>query len=348
MTDPLCRTSRRDFLQGVAGAAVASATALPLPSCKGTGRRGPVDSSSTPPVVDTHMHVWANDPERFPFPHPYDTSFRHVNVPHEATARMLLDDMDSCGVTHSVLVQVIYHGWDNSYVAECVRSHPDRFVGHGLIDPTDPRVAERLEYWVKEHGLAGMRFSAIYYRDGAKGGDGWIDSPAHDRAWRKARDLGAVFNFFLAPDQIPRLERMLTRHPEVTVCIDHLAQMDLSVENPEPQMRLLLSLAKHDNVRVKISELTSVAGTTYPFRESYSHLKRVYEAFGPDRLLWGTGYPGAARGSYGRPTLEEELALVRDELPFLDDEAREKMLGRNAALVWNLRVTTAAGADRSP
>jgi predicted TIM-barrel fold metal-dependent hydrolase len=112
--------------------------------------------------------------------------------------------------------------------------------------------------------------------------------------------------------------------------------MDLSVEDPEPQMRLLLSLAQYENVRVKVSELTSVTGMTYPFRDAYPYVKRVYEAFGPDRLLWGTGYPGAARGAYKRPTLKQELALIREGFPFLNHEARDKMLGGNAALLWGL------------
>jgi predicted TIM-barrel fold metal-dependent hydrolase len=63
-------------------------------------------------------------------------------------------------------------------------------------------------------------------------------------------------------------------------------------------------------------------------------VKRVYDAFGPDRLLWGTGFPGATRAQAGRPSLEEELALVRKEIPFFSVSDREKILGRNAARLW--------------
>ena len=74
----------------------------------------------------------------------------------------------------------------------------------------------------------------------------------------------------------------------------------------------------------------------YPFEDAYPWVKRVYEAFGPDRLLWGTGYPGTARAAYGRPTLKEELVLVREKIPFFSAEDREKILGRNAAQLWKL------------
>jgi predicted TIM-barrel fold metal-dependent hydrolase len=291
------------------------------------------ENQAKSPVIDTHMHVWANDPRRYPFPHPYLSDF--AGAPHEATVEMLIDDMDRHGCTHAVLVQVIYHGWDNRYVADCVRRFPERFKAHGLIDPTDPRVAEKLEFWIKEHGLHGMRFSPLYYQNGSHGGDGWLNAPQTHRLWGKAEELRAIFNFFIAPPQLPKLEEMVRAHPEVRVIVDHLGQMDFEVADPEPDFRKLLALARYSNVWVKVSEFSSVMKTAkYPFREVYPYVKRVYEAFGPDRLLFGTGYPGAARGAYQRPSLEMEIAIFRSEIPFFTPEDRERILGLNAARLW--------------
>ncbi|MCI0464595.1 MAG: amidohydrolase [Gemmataceae bacterium] len=263
--------SRRAFLAALAGSA-ASALAAP----------------AKPPVVDTHMHVWANDPVRFPFSHPYKPGEVPKGI---GTVEVLLDDMDQNGVTHCILVQVIHHGWDNRYLAHGIRAHPKRLKAHGLIDPTDPQVAQKLEYWVKEHGLAGMRFSPIYYQ----GRDDWLNSPAHQAAWKKAEELGAIFNFFISTAQLPKLETMIQRFPAVPVIIDHLSQVDLKVLDPAPALAKLLGLARYPKVWVKVSELASVSKSGhYPFADAYPWVKRVYDAFGPDRLLWGTGYPGAA------------------------------------------------------
>ncbi len=276
-------------------------------------------------IVDTHMHVWANDPQRYAFPHPYVKDFK--GAPHEGTLEMLIEDMDRHGCTHAVLVQVIYHGWDNTYVADCVKRFPQRLKAHGLIDPTDPQVAQKLEFWMKEHGLHGMRFSPIYYANGNRGGDGWLDAEVTHRLWRKAEELNAVFNFFIAPKQLPKLEKMVQAHKQVRIIIDHLGQMDLGVEDPEPDFRLLLAMARYPNVWVKVSELSSVSKSkTYPFADAYPYVKRVYEAFGPDRLLFGTGYPGSARAAYKRPTLAQEIDLIRREIPFFSDEDRAKIL----------------------
>lgn len=311
---------RRQFLAVAGAAAVSARTAA---AAETTKKR---------PIVDTHMHVWADDPQKYPFPHPYQKDF--AGPPAKGTVEMLIDDMDQHGCTHSVLVQVIYHGWDNTYVAECVRRYPKRLKAHGLIDPTDPKVADKLDYWMTERGLHGMRFSAIYYRDGNHGGDAWMNAPHFHRLWRKASELGAVFNFFIAPQQLPKLAKMVRTYPYVKVIVDHLSQVDLGQADPEPDFRQLLQMAKFPNVWVKVSELSSVSKSgEYPFPDAYPYVKRVYEAFGPDRLLFGTGYPGAARAHYKRPTLGKEIALI-DRMPFFTAEDRDKLLGGNAVKLW--------------
>ena len=289
-------------------------------------------SASRAPVIDTHMHVWSNDTARYPFAHPNERNFKPP--PLAGTVEMLLEEMDRHAIDHAVLVQVIYYGWDNRYVAECVRRHPRRFRAHGLIDPTDPNVAAKLEYWVREQGLAGMRFSPLYY----KGRDEWLISEAHHRVWKQAAKLGAIFNFFITAPQLARLETMIAAHPDVRVVIDHLARVELAGPDPAGDVTALVRLARYPNVWVKVTELSLLSPSKrHPYADTFDCVKRVYDAFGPDRLLWGTGFPGATRAQAGRPSLDEELALVRREIPFLSASDREKLLGRNAARLWGFR-----------
>jgi predicted TIM-barrel fold metal-dependent hydrolase len=72
---------------------------------------------------------------------------------------------------------------------------------------------------------------------------------------------------------------------------------------------------------------------TYSFADAFPFVTRVFEAFGPDRLLFGTGYPGGARTNYQRPSLDndKEIDLLRKEIPYFTAEDRDKILGRNAA-----------------
>jgi len=312
--------NRRTFLHQAVGTAAGV-----LAACRASP--GP----ARPRLIDTHMHVWAEDLERFPFSHPYQPNYKPPR--HAATAEAVVREMDEFGITHCVLVQTIFHGWDNRYLVHCLKAHPGRFRGHGLIDPTDPKVADKLEFWVREHGLVGMRMSPIYYR----GKDGWLNGEPHRAMWKKAGELKAVFNYFIAPEQLPRLEDLVARFPEVRVVVDHLGRIDLKGADPLADAKKLVALARYPNVRVKLAEWTTLSPSRqYPYTDTFPWVRRVYDAFGPGRLLWGTGYPGAARAEFGCPSLADELALIRREIPFFTESDREKILGLNAAALWEI------------
>ena len=57
----------------------------------------------------------------------------------------------------------------------------------------------------------------------------------------------------------------------------------------------------------------------------------IYEAFGPSRLLWGTGYPGTHRSL----PLEQELAIITQHIPFLLEDDKAWILGRTAMTIWS-------------
>lgn len=320
--------SRRDFLRKCGSTfAGTSATLSALHSPENVAASFILPAQ--PFCIDTHMHVWSGNPAVFPFAHPNDPDFSPPPV--AATVEILLEEMNQNAISHCVLVQTIYHGWDNRYLAHCLKLYPDRFRGHGLIDPQDPDVAAKLEYGILEQGLAGMRFSPIYYQQN----DDWMTSPAIHRMWQKAEELGAILNFFISTQQLPKLESMISRFPGVSVVIDHLARIDLKAADPLPEFRKLLALAKYPGVRVKVSELSVLSvSAKYPWADTFPWVRLMYDAFGPDRMLWGTGFPGATRGQAGRPALNEELDLIRHEIPFFTPEDRAAILGGNAARLW--------------
>jgi predicted TIM-barrel fold metal-dependent hydrolase len=295
------RYTRREFLQ--AGAALAAAPA--------------------PAIVDTHMHVWSLDAQRYPVKPPEPNVRPQTG---DGSVERLIEEMRQDGVSRAVLVQIRHYGWDNRYISDCVRRYPHLFVGHGLIDPHDPHNAAVLEREVRDSGLAGMRLSPIYQPK-----EQWLNSPANYPLWRKAQELGVVFNVFLAPPQIPQLEDMVRRFPRVKVVVDHLGRPEILSRPPWVENDSLLRLARYANVWVKFSELyTASRSKTYPYRDVLPFGQRVYEAFGAKRLLFATGMVGSTR----RIPLADELRLIREDVPFFTSRDKEWILGRNALRIW--------------
>jgi len=274
-------------------------------------------------VIDTHMHVWSMDTKRYPFGPPEP---KYTLPTEDGSVELFLKEMKQDGVDLAVLVQPRYYGWDNRYIADCVRRFPKLFTGHGLINPNDPNNARVLEREVKEWGLAGMRLSPIYHPK-----EQWLNAPSNHALWKKADELGAVFNVFIAPAQLPQLEDMVQRFPRVKVVIDHLGRPDILNRAPWVESDYLLRLAAHKNVWVKFTELYTASKTKqYPYLDVQPFGKMVYEKFGPRRLLFGTGMVGVTR----RIPLADELRLVRHDIPYFSDSDKEWILGRNALEIW--------------
>lgn len=287
--------------------------------------------AASPPVVDTHMHVWSLDSARYPF-QPPEPNYRKPT--QDGSVETYLEEMKRDKVDRAVLVQERSSGWNNRYIADCVRRFPGRFVGHGLIDPRDPNNAAVLEREIKENGLSGMRLSPIYHPPQRFPNEQWLNAPYNYPLWKKAEELGAVFNVFLAPAQIPQLEDMVRRYSKVKVVVDHLGRPDILPAAPWVEDDSLLRLARYQNVWVKFTELYTASKTKqYPYKDVHPFGKMVYDKFGPRRLLFGTGMVGVTR----RIPLPDELRLIREDIPFFADKDKEWILGRNAMAIWKWR-----------
>jgi predicted TIM-barrel fold metal-dependent hydrolase len=273
-------------------------------------------------IIDTHLEVWTLDP-KFPFAHPERPNFRAKD---EAPIENQVEQMRDFDIKYAVLINPRYYGWDNSYISYSLHKYPKLFVAHGLINPEDPKVADRLRYWVLEHGFQGMRFSPIYHPKST-----WLNSKEHYPLWREAEKLGAVFNYYILPHQMPMLEEMAGRFPGVKIVIDHLGKPDLRLPDPWPEFRKMFPLKRFPHVWVSASEPYELSITKeFPYKDTYLYFKAVYEEFGPKQLIWGTGYP---RPRWELP-MDKELEFVDVHLDFYTDEDRELLLGKNALGIW--------------
>ncbi len=274
-------------------------------------------------IIDTHLEVWTLDP-KFPFNHPERGANLGVKIP--ATIENQVEQMKDFGLKYAVLINPRYFGWDNSYISYSLHKYPKLFVAHGLINPLDPNVHERLRYWVKEHGFQGMRFSPIYHPK-----LNWLNDPSQFQLWKEAEKLNAVFNFYIAPHQMPMLEDMAGRFPGVKIIVDHAGKPDLKLADPWPEFKKMFKLKKFPHVWISNSEPYEMSEIKkYPYEDTLPFYKAIYEEFGGKQLVWGTGYP---RPRWELP-MDKELEFVDKYCSFYSAADRELMLGKNALKIW--------------
>lgn len=265
-------------------------------------------------VIDTHVHVWPLDdaPGHRPAPE------ARIRPPSQAApVEWLLQDMEEFGIAHCVLVQSSAFGWDNTYMVECLERYPGRFKAIGLVDPESPQNARDLERWMAR-GLSGFRFHPLYY-DREPRGPWWIDAPESDALWEAAETAGAILQFHMWPKHAPALTRMIERHPRVRVIIDHLGKLDVTELPPYPSFEPVLRLADFPNTYVKIGDYQLASRQAFPWRDTWPFVSLLVQRFGAGRVIWGTGYPRAAR----LVPLEQALRYVETELPLTSQERQQ-------------------------
>ena len=129
---------------------------------------------------------------------------------------------------------------------------------------------------------------------------------------------------------LPALEPIVGRFPGVKVVLDHLGGPPVDEEPPHPLLGNVLRMAKYPNVYVKVSNMNLISQLPYPHRDTHDIVRRIYDAFGPERLMWGTDFPHVlAAGGYVRA-----LELVRDALDFLNEDDKEWLFSRTVQKVW--------------
>lgn len=266
------------------------------------------------PVVNAAEHAWVTNDPRFPI-NP-DLAVCPTNLPkHDYSAEQILADMKTYNADHVVISHVCYYGRDNRYPAYCLKTYPGKFaaigllVGHRLHSPADKENASRLERLVKEDGFIGLRLSPIYDRNVV-----WLNDPVCYPLWKKAEQLGCTFNIFLAPHQVRQVGDMAARFPGVNIVIDHIAMIDITAPDADG-FGPLLELSKHPNVYVRTSLHNPSKTKQLPLRDVWPFLRRMYDTYGPKRLVYANFY---------------EMLIMKELIPFFTAEDKEWILGKTA------------------
>ena len=267
-------------------------------------------------IIDPHVHVWVRDPK-------YPWAKETTNPPAEdATPEMLLALMKANGVEKTVIIQVIHYRWDNSYLADVLKKYPQYFKGVARVNPEDPAAPDHLSRLMRQPGFHGVRISP----SGDARGD-WIRGPLMPPLWKRCHDLRVPMTVLAPVTRMPDVAPLIEKVPDLTVVIDHMADSPLG--RPE-ELKKLMALERYPKVFVKISHTWSLSKQEYPYRDSQEQVKRLYDVFGPRRLMWGTDWPLVERHcGYAKA-----LALVRDEMKFLNEEDKSWILSKTVERVW--------------
>ena len=275
-------------------------------------------------IIDSHPHVIAADTQHYPRV-PLGGHQSDWSQKRPVSVEQLIAEQDRAGIRKAVLVQAsTCYGHDNSYVADAVAAHPQRFTGVFSCDVLAADACETMERWMKR-GLTGMRL----FTTGSTmpGQAGWLDDLRSFPAWRKAEESRLPVCLQMTADGIPAIENILQRFPRLVLVLDHLARPVQEDGPPYVAADSLWRLASHPGVFLKATERNFI-GARKGKATPKSFFGRVVSEFGASRVAWGSNFPASER------SLPELVMLAQEALAFLPDTDREWIFSRTAQTIY--------------
>lgn len=228
-------------------------------------------ADAVPLRVDAHTHVFRRDLAMAPN--------RRYTPDYDATPKDLLSHLDSQRLDRAVLVQPSFLGTDNSYMLAAIAAEPARLRGVAMLAPD---LSDRHLDELAQAGVVGVRFNLV----GASLPE--LRSAAWKTLLRRIVALGWHVELHReARDLRPLIESALEAGARVVV--DHYGRPDPILGLTDGNLDALLAVASSRRVWVKLSAAYRCTSNPEGFeREAALHF---LEAFGPDRLVWGSDWP---------------------------------------------------------
>jgi len=276
-------------------------------------------------AVDAHHHVWRLDRGDYGWLTP-----ALAPIHRDFT----LDDLDphlkAAGIGATVLVQAAPSEAETRFMLAAAAARPDLVKGVvGWTDLAADDAPRRVAALAADPRLVGLRPMIHDIADPL-----WMLAPRLDPAYHALTAHGLRFDALLRPVHLHPLRRLVDRHPDLAVVIDHGAKPEIAARGWEPWAADIAALARETPVLCKLSGLVTEAAPGWTVEDLRPYVEHLLACFGPDRLIWGSDWPVVdLAGGYGAWATATDTLLA--ELPPAD---RVAIRGGNAVRFYGLRL----------
>ncbi|HYB42622.1 MAG TPA: amidohydrolase family protein [Candidatus Methylomirabilis sp.] len=235
-------------------------------------------------TIDAQVHAYERN-------HPGRPWAAVLHGPEEVTGDDMVAAMDAVRVDGALLVSPFtMYRYDASYAIQVRARHPGRFALIKPVDPADPGVAETVAEWAATPGTVGIR---IMMNRGVSEDPA---DPGISRVLAAGARHGLPVNI-LCWGRLEQARAMAARHPDTAIVIDHLG-LQQPFEAPPPaqpfaDLPKVLELAACPNVAIKITGAGTLSHQAFPYADIWGPLRRIFDAFGIHRCMWGTDWTRA-------------------------------------------------------
>jgi len=273
--------------------------------------------------IDAHQHFWNYSAAEYPWIGTGLERLARDYLPSDLEPLLAAEQIDG-----SVAVQARQSVEESLWLLALAKAHPLVKGVVGWVDLRSDRVGDDLRMVAAHPKFVGVRHVVQDERDPRFVlGEGFI------RGLRQLRQHGLTYDLLLYPTQLPAAVELVALLPEQPFVVDHLAKPRIAAGEIEGWGRDIRAIARHDTVCCKVSGMVTEAARQGWKRADFTlYLDVVLEAFGPERLMFGSDWPVCLlAGEYA-----DVATIPRDYFSRLSATEQRMIWGGTAARFYGL------------
>jgi L-fuconolactonase len=274
--------------------------------------------------LDTHVHFWHYDPVEFDWIDANMPDLKRHYLPTDLFSTLKRNGIEGC-----IAVQARQSELETHFLVELARKYDTVMGVVGWVDLQNQNLAERLAYFSQYPEIKGWR----HVVQGEA--PGFLLQKKFQDGIAQLQPYGYTYDLLIYHHQLKEAVSFAGNFPGQKIVIDHCAKPAIASQNLEQWKMHMKEMAAFPNVTCKLSGLfTEATWKQWKPGEFYPYLDVVFEAFGTDRLLFGSDWPVMLlSGMY-----VQWVSLLNKYMENFNDEEKEKVFGGNAISFYNLSV----------
>jgi L-fuconolactonase len=278
-------------------------------------------------VVDAHQHFW--DPAKAAYPWmdaPELAPIRRPFVPSDLRPLLDAEAVDAC-----VFVQCRHDEAETEEQLAATLAYPWIVGVVGWVDLEAPDVADRIARLRARPG--GGRLVGVRHIVHDEADADWLTRPAVIRGLKEVAAAGLAYDLLVRTRELPAAIAAVRAVSDGRFILDHAAKPPIARGWDPDWATRIGELAREPNVSCKLSGLvTEASWASWSVADLAPACGRVIEAFGPERLIYGSDWPVCLlAASYSRVK-----AAFDQTISGLSPTERAAVLGGNAITTYRL------------
>lgn len=274
--------------------------------------------------IDAHQHFWRYNEEEFGWINDAMSVIRRDFLP-----KHLSNEIEKAGIDGVISVQARQSLEETQWLLQLAGENDFIKGVVGWVDLGSEKIAEQLEEFSKNPKLVGVRHVVQDEPD-----DRFMMGDDFRRGIKLLPDFDLTYDILIFEKHLSIACKFVDLFPSQRFVLDHMAKPLIREGKLEPWKTNIRRLAAYPNVYCKVSGMVTEADWNQWKTEDFlPYLDVVFEAFGPERIMFGSDWPVCTLAA----TYQQVMEIISKYIRQFSAEEQAAILGKNAQRFYKLK-----------